>query len=153
MNYTYSTSVHTWSLSNFSLFLCSLGNSLPISVTIICERLIAKSHSHLWLLSRVADFPFNALQTSLLITISFQVGEPKRQHIPKHSPLLSPSQFWHNGSSRCSSQKPVNHPGDSLSIHLYIPLVILCFCLFYLFDILISQPLPHSSPYHFSHDF
>lgn len=152
MNYMYSTSVRTRSLSNFSLFLCSLGNSLPIPVTIICERLIAKSHSHLWLLSCVTVFPFNMLQTSLLITYHSRLGNLKGSISPNIL-LLFPSQFWHNGSSRCLSQKPVNHSGDSLSIRLYITLVILSFCLFFLFDILISQPLPHSSPYHFSHDF
>lgn len=72
------------------------------------------------------------LQTYFVISVPFQFGEPKRQHIPQNSPLLSPPNFWHCSSSRYSSQKPVNRQGDCLSVSPHIPLLTISFWLVYL---------------------
>ena len=123
MNHTFSTGVHTQSLSLLPSLLpgqCSTG---------ICKYHPWRDHC------QISSSPLMTVMSSRLtfvISVPFQFGEPKRQHIPQNSPLLSPPNFWHCSSSRYSSQKPVNRQGDCLSVSPHIPLLTISFWLVYL---------------------
>ena len=106
MNCTYFTGFHTQVPSPF---LVPLGNSPPISVTLIQELLSAKSHPHLWLLSCVTNLTFQLLSHSRLCSVASNSLQP---HGLSPTRLLHPFNFpGKNSGVGCRNSSLLSDPG------------------------------------------